>query len=47
MTRNNKKKKVGLKSKLTPELHKEFVDLIKAGNYIETVCVIAGINKST
>lgn len=47
MARKSKKKKVGPKSKLTPELHKEFVDLIKAGNYIETACVTVGINKST
>src|SRR5665648_636178 len=41
------KKKVGRPTKLTPELRAEIVIFLKAGNFIETVCVIVGINKST
>lgn len=35
------------KSKLTPELIKEAVDLVKLGNYIETVCQYLGIGETT
>ena len=47
---NNKKKsskKQGRPTKLTPKLQDEIVDLLKAGNYIETACVVVGINKTT
>jgi transposase len=48
MARKRKtKKKVGRPSKLTPELREEIVDLIKTGNYIETVCAMVSINKTT
>lgn len=32
---------------LTPELTKQVVDLIAAGNYIETSCAVVGISKQT
>ena len=41
------KNKGGRPSKLTPELQEEIVNYIKMGNFIETTCVTAGINKST
>ena len=41
------KSKGGRPSKLTPELREEIVSCIKAGSWTETVCVMAGINKST
>jgi transposase len=41
------KKKVGRPTKLTPNLQDEIVDLLKAGNYIETTCAVVGINKTT
>ncbi|WP_052374188.1 helix-turn-helix domain-containing protein [Methanobacterium sp. SMA-27] len=50
MTKNKKskiKKKQGRPSKLTPELQAEIVLLLKAGNFIETICGTVGINKST
>ena len=37
----------GRPSKLTPKVEKEFVDLVKSGNYIETACVMVGIGRST
>jgi hypothetical protein len=37
----------GRPSKLTPEVEKEFVGLVKAGSYIETVCAVVGIGRST
>jgi len=43
--KNNKKQ--GRPTKLTPELQKEIVDLLKMGNYIETTCAVVGINKTT
>lgn len=43
----NKNSKMGRPSKLTPELQERFVDLIKAGTYIETTCAIVGIARST
>ncbi|WP_414469279.1 hypothetical protein [Methanobacterium sp. ACI-7] len=42
-----KKNKGGRPSKLTPEIQKDIVNLIKAGNYVDITCVIVGINKST
>ena len=50
MKENNKsktKKKQGRKSKLTPELHAEIILLLKHGNFVETACNTACINKST
>ena len=41
------KKKVGRPTKLTPQLREEIVELLKSGNYIETVCGLVGINKTT
>jgi transposase-like protein len=41
------KKKVGRPSILTPKLREEIVMLIKAGNFVENVCLMVGINKST
>lgn len=32
--------KYGRPSKLTPEVHDEIVEHIKAGNYIETACAM-------
>lgn len=40
-------KKNGRPSKLTPKLQKVIINLIKAGYFIETVCSIVGINKTT
>jgi transposase len=34
-------------TKLNPALQKKIVDLIKAGNYIETASAVAGISKDT
>lgn len=39
--------KRGRKSKLTKELIKEASDIIKMGNYTETVCDYLGISKNT
>ena len=50
---NNKRKKSksskkqGRPSKLTPELQAEIINLLKMGNYIETVCGVVGLNTST
>jgi transposase len=41
------KKSVGRPTKLTQELQDEIVQWLKAGNYVETVCHLVGINKST
>lgn len=41
------KKKVGRPSKLTPEIRDKIVEMLKIGNYIETVCEFVDINKST
>lgn len=41
------KKNVGRPTLLTPKLREEIVGMLIAGNYIETVCVLVGINKST
>lgn len=38
---------MGRPSKLTKELHDQIVQVIRAGNYIETACAYVGINKST
>jgi transposase len=38
---------MGRPSKLTDELQAEIVDHLKTGNYIETVCALVGISKST
>jgi hypothetical protein len=40
-------KRKGRPSRLTPKVEKEFVGLIKAGNYIETACATVGIGRST
>ncbi len=37
----------GRRCKLTPELQDRIVELIRAGNYIETVCQAVGIGKTT
>lgn len=37
----------GRPSKLTPQLQQQIVNLIRIGNYIETACMAAGIDKST
>lgn len=37
----------GRPTKLTPELQEEIVRYLRLGNYVETVCAIVGINKST
>lgn len=48
MTKNKKsQKKLGRPLKLSLKLQEEIVELIKAGNFIETACVIVGISKST
>jgi len=41
------KKNIGRPTLLTPKLREEIVKMLKAGNYIETVCALVGINKST
>ncbi len=41
------KKKTGRPIKLTATMQSELVELIKAGNYIEVACPLAGIHKST
>jgi hypothetical protein len=38
---------VGRPSKLTPELQKEICDLLREGNFVETVCDYVGIDKTT
>ena len=38
---------VGRPSKLTDELQDEIVSYLKTGNYVETVCALVGISKST
>lgn len=40
-------KKTGRPTKLTPKMRKEIVDLLKAGNYIGTACILAGVSTST
>ena len=40
-------KKMGRPTKLTADIQSEIVELIKAGNYIETACAVAGLHKST
>ncbi|MGB9937068.1 MAG: hypothetical protein ACPK7O_05060 [Methanobacterium sp.] len=48
MKRNVKtKKKMGRPSKLTKEIREEIASFLKAGCFIETACVMAGINKTT
>lgn len=39
--------KLGRKTKLTPELQKKVCEIIKAGNYAKTACILAGISEST
>ena len=41
------KKRMGRPTKLTAEMQSEIVELLKAGNYIETACAVAGLHKST
>ena len=41
------KKRIGRKSKLTPELTERICDFIRKGNYISTACQIVGIHKAT
>ncbi len=41
------KKRLGRPTKLTAEMQSEIVELLKAGNYIETACAVAGLHKST
>lgn len=40
-------KPMGRRSRLTPELQATVVDLLKAGNYVETACAYVNINPST
>jgi hypothetical protein len=40
-------KVAGQKSKLTPELHRKIVDLIRVGSRPEVACVASGISRST
>lgn len=37
----------GRPSKLTPEITRQICDLLKGGNFVETVCDYVGINKTT
>lgn len=37
----------GRPTKLTPELQEDIVKYLRLGNYVETVCAIVGINKTT
>ena len=39
--------KKGTKCTLSPEIHREIVELVEQGNYLETAFAIAGVNKST
>lgn len=39
--------RVGRPTKLTPEIQERIVDLLKAGNYVETACAIVGIGRTT
>lgn len=32
---------------IPPDKYKEFIDLIKAGNYIETACAVVGVSKGS
>ena len=41
------KKQVGRPTKLTPEIRENFITNLKAGEYIETACTLAGISKPT
>lgn len=41
------KTKMGRPSKLTPERQDEIVELLKAGNYVETACALVGVGRST
>ena len=45
--KSSKSKKMGRPTKLTPDIQSEIVELLKAGNYIETACAVAGLHKST
>ena len=47
VTKKNGKKKPGRHTKLTPDIQSEIVELLKAGNYIDTACGVAGISKKT
>lgn len=38
---------MGRPTKLTPELQKEIVQIVRAGNYIETACDYVGISRET
>lgn len=38
---------IGRPTKLTPKLQEEIVQVIRAGNYVETACSFVGINKTT
>lgn len=39
--------KPGRPPKLTDEIQDEIVELLRAGNYIETACAVAGVSKKT
>lgn len=41
------KKNSGRPTKLTMEMQTEIVELIKAGNYVETACLVAGVSKQS
>lgn len=38
---------MGRPTKLTPERQKQICDLLKSGNWVETACTLAGIDKQT
>lgn len=46
-TRSARGKKIGRTTALTPETHERIVELVRAGNYIETAAGAAGIHKTT
>jgi transposase-like protein len=39
--------RVGRPTKLTPEIQERIVELLKAGNYVETACAVVGIGRTT
>jgi hypothetical protein len=41
------KKKMGRPTKLTTDMHKRIVDLIKRGNYLETTALMVGVDRGT
>jgi hypothetical protein len=45
--RTERGKKIGRPSSLTPERHDKIVELISAGNYVDTAAGAAGVHKST